>query len=170
MRVSIIVAVADNGVIGAGGRLPWHLASDLKRFRALTMGHHLIVGRKTWESIGKALPGRVMLVVSRGRPALPPGVALAPSLEAALETARATGETEAFVAGGAELYALALPLADRVYLTRLHASPEGDTSFPPYPDPSWELTESVEGLVDAESTLPHTFLTYDRRPATRPAS
>ncbi|MGH9465548.1 MAG: dihydrofolate reductase [Thermoanaerobaculia bacterium] len=169
MRVSIIVAVADNGVIGAGGAVPWHLRADLRRFKALTMGHHLIVGRKTWESIGRVLPGRTLLVVSRGRPGLPPGVALAPSLDAALETARAAGETEAFVAGGAELYALALPLADRLYLTRVHATPEGDTFLPPYPDPLFLLTEQTEGLVDAASPLPHTFSTYDRRPAARPA-
>ena len=164
MKVSIIVAVADNGVIGKDGRLPWRLSSDLKRFRALTMGHHLIVGRKTWESIGKALAGRTILVVSRGRPALPPGVTLSPSLEAALDTARAAGETEAFVGGGAELYAQALPLADRLYLTRVHATFDGDTLFPPYPDQLWQSVEYAEGLVNAASPLPHTFFTYDRRP------
>jgi dihydrofolate reductase len=163
MKVSIIVAVADNGVIGLGGRVPWHLSADLRRFRALTMGHHLIVGRKTWESIGKALAGRTILVVSRGRPGLPPGVALAPSLEAALETARATGDAEAFVAGGAEIYREALPFADRLYLTRVHATPEGDTLFPPYPDQLWQLVERTEGLVGSASPQAHTFLTSDRR-------
>jgi dihydrofolate reductase len=169
MRVSVIVAAADNDVIGLGGRVPWHLSADLRRFKALTMGHHLIVGRKTWESIGRPLPGRTMIVVSRGPQQLPEDVQLAPSLEAALATARCAGETEAFVAGGGEIYAHALPLADRIYLTRVHATPKGDTWLPPYPDQLFQLTDRTDGTVDAANPLPHTFLTYDRRPPTRPA-
>ncbi len=170
MKVSIIVAVADNGVIGQGGRVPWHLSADLKRFKALTMGHHLIVGRRTWESIGRPLPGRRTIVVSRSRPELPAEVGLAPSLEAALATAALAGDDEAFVAGGAEIYAQAMPLAERLYLTRVHAMPEGDAVFPAYPDRSFILCEHRQGVVDEASPLPHTFLTYDRRPAARPAS
>ncbi len=165
MRVSLIVAVADNGVIGDRGRLPWHLSADLKRFKALTMGHHLIVGRKTFAAIGRALPGRRTIVVSRGRPELPDGVALAPSLEAALEAARAAGESEAFVAGGAQIYRQALPLGDRLYLTRVHATPEGDAFFPAWDESAWRLVERQEGMADERSPLPHTFLVYDRRDA-----
>lgn len=165
MRVSLIAAVADNGVIGDRGGLPWHLSSDLRRFRELTTGHHLLVGRKTFESIGKPLPGRRMVVITRGRPQLPEGVLPAASLEAALRLARVAGDDEAFVAGGAEIYRLALPRADRIYLTSVHASPAGDTLFPPFDPAAWTLTERREGTTDEGSPLPHTFLVYDRGPA-----
>ena len=98
MKLSIIVAVATNNVIGRDNDLPWHLSADLRRFKRLTMGHHLLVGRKTFEAIGRPLPGRQMIVLSRGRPSLPESVKLAPSLEAAIDLARSAGETEAFVA------------------------------------------------------------------------
>ena len=101
MRLSIIVAVAENGVIGRDNDLPWRISADLKRFKALTWGHHLFMGRKTFESIGRALPGRTTIVLSRGTPDLPAGVALAHDLDQAIDLARSAGETEAFVAGGA---------------------------------------------------------------------
>jgi dihydrofolate reductase len=162
MRVSIIVAAATNDVIGKNNELPWRLSSDLRRFKHLTMGHHLIVGRRTWESIGRPLPGRRMIVVSRSTPELPPGVVSAGSLAEALHRARDHGESETFVAGGAEVYALALPVADRLYLTRVHEAVEGDVVFPEVSWGDWQLVESEEGVVDERSPLPHTFLTYDR--------
>ena len=126
MSVALVVAVAENGAIGRDGQLPWRLSADLQRFKALTMGHHLVLGRKTWESIGRPLPGREMIVVSRGRPELPEGVHLSSSVEQAVERARSYGEDELFIAGGASIYAAALALTDRIYMTHVEASIDGD--------------------------------------------
>src|SRR5262245_58004248 len=117
MRVSLIVALARNRTIGRQGGIPWHLGEDLKRFKRITMGHHLIMGRKTFESIGRVLPGRTTVVVSRRIDPQVTGVRFAPSLPAALEAAAAAGDEEVFVVGGGEIYQLALPLAQRLYLT-----------------------------------------------------
>ena len=165
MRVSLIVAAADNGVIGRAGGLPWRLPADLRRFKALTMSHHLVIGRKTWDSIGRPLPGRTMSVVTRRAPDLPVEVTARPSLGAALEAARAAGGTECFVAGGGEIYRQALPLADRIYLTRVHAHPPGDVRFPDLDPSEWIERERQEGRVDEANPLPHTFLVYDRAPS-----
>jgi len=127
-RISLIVAVARNGVIGKDGKLPWHLPEDLKRFKALTMGHHLIMGRKTWESIGRPLPGRTSVVVTRQSNYSAPGALVTHSLAAAIEACQ--GDDEIFVIGGAETYREALPRADRVYLTEVLADYAGDTWFP----------------------------------------
>ena len=162
MKVSLIAALADNGVIGIGNRLPWHLPADLARFKRLTMGHHLILGRKTFDSIGRALPGRHMLVLSRGRPRLPDGVEHAPGLEAALERARHAGDDEAFVAGGAEIYRLALPLADRLYLTRVHAEVEGDVWFPEVSWQDWQHVETKDHPTDDRHASALTFQVWQR--------
>src|SRR6185436_11240387 len=103
MRLSIIVAAAENGTIGRDNRLPWHLPADLRRFKALTMGHHLLMGRKTWDSVGKPLPGRPIVVISRRAQPLPEGVRLVGSVEEAIAVARAAGEDEAFLSGGGEI-------------------------------------------------------------------
>ncbi len=145
VTLSLIVAVADNGVIGREGKLPWRLGSDLRRFRELTMGHPLIMGRKTFEAIGKPLDGRDSIVVTRNRGALSgasvDGVFVAPSLEAALtlavERAEARGVKEAFVIGGAGILSLAFPHAQRIYLTRVHGSPEGDVRWEPQLGGDW---------------------------------
>jgi dihydrofolate reductase len=142
--LSLIVAVADNGVIGRQGGLPWRLGSDLRRFRKLTMGHPLIMGRKTFESIGKPLDGRDSIVVTRDAAAFgrTGGVFLAQSFEAALalaaERAAVRGVSEAFAIGGAEIFALALPLASRIYLTRVHAAPEGDARWQAPSGKGWQ--------------------------------
>jgi len=162
MRLSIIVAIADNGVIGRDNDLPWRLSADLQRFKALTMGHHLLLGRKTFDSIGADLPGRTMVVISRGQPSLPAGVFLASSLEEAVELARAHGDDEAFIAGGAEIYAQALPAADRLYLTRVHADCEGDTLFPPWRESEWQEVSREDYPADARNAHPHSFLVYER--------
>ena len=139
MEITIIVAVAKNDAIGLDGRVPWHLSTDLKLFKQTTMGHHLIVGRRTWESIGRPLPGRQMVVITRNPDyALPEGVDVAHSLVEALVIARDRGETEAFVAGGAMIYALALPLATRMYYTEVLAEPEADTWFPDWDREEWQ--------------------------------
>ncbi len=133
-RLSLIVAVARNGVIGKDNRLPWHIPEDLKRFRALTMGHHIIMGRRTWESIGRPLPGRTSVVITRDADYTASGAQVVHSLTEAV--AGCAGDAEAFVIGGAEIYREALPHADRVYLTEVMADYPGDVSFPAL-GPEW---------------------------------
>lgn len=144
MIVSIIVAIDQRGGIGFEGRVPWRLSTDMKLFKQTTMGHHLVVGRKTWESIGVPLPGRKMVVVTRGAGYQARGCEVAGSLEAALTLARSRGETECFIGGGAEIYALALPLAGRIYLTRVQAVLAADTYFPEFDLDAWPVVESQE--------------------------
>ncbi len=151
----MIAAIAANGVIGRDDDLPWRLSADLKRFKALTMGHHLILGRKTFDSIGRALPGRTMVVITRGHPEVPTGVLTADSIETAIDIARDGGDNEAFVAGGAQIYALALPLADRLYLTRIETAFDGDTIFPQFDESDWVL--SNEEIHPATENAPWQF-------------
>ena len=143
MHLTLIAAVAENGVIGRGGDLPWRLSTDLRRFKRLTMGHAILMGRKTWESIGRPLPGRTSIVLS-SQADYPPGydgVFVASDLEAALAQAARTDcmQDEAFVIGGAQIYAAALPLADRLLLTRVHAVVAGDATFPEVDWRQWQL-------------------------------
>ena len=143
--ISLIAAVARNGVIGKDGRLPWHLPDELARFKATTMGHPLVMGRATFESIGRTLPGRRTIVVTRDPPWHHPGVESAHSFAEALSLAGPADEV--FVAGGAEVYAEALPFAHRLVLTEVDAEPEGDTWFPAWDRASWveESREEHEG-------------------------
>jgi dihydrofolate reductase len=148
-RVYLVAAVARNGVIGAGGQLPWHLPEDLKHFRRITLGHPVIMGRRTWESLGKPLPGRENIVISRKPGFEAPGASMAASLEAAI--ALCAGEAVAFVIGGAEIYAAALPLADGLVITEIDRDYEGDTRFPQWDRQAWRATQkephtSAEGL------------------------
>jgi dihydrofolate reductase len=147
----------EKGGIGIENRLPWHLSSDLKRFKQLTLGHHLIMGRKTYETIGKPLPGRIMIVISHDPQYQAPGCQVAQSLEAALELARKDGETEAFIAGGGEIFTQALPLADRIYLTQVHAVVDADVFFPPLSQDNWEEVESIKQQADEKNDYPYTF-------------
>nr|AIA15185.1 Dihydrofolate reductase [uncultured bacterium] len=165
MRISIIVAVAENGVIGRGGQLPWKLSADLLRFKRLTMGHTIIMGRRTWESIGRPLPGRRTVVVSRQLDYLTNErtVAVAKSVEQAVKIAEDAGDDEAFIIGGAELYRLALPEANRLYFTRVAATPEGDTYFPEVDWSKWTLVESTPQYVDEKNEYASTFEIYERR-------
>lgn len=150
MILTLIVAVADNGVIGADGRLPWRLPADLRHFKAATMGKPVLMGRRTWESLGRPLPGRRNVVVSRRSDWQPAGAEVFPSPDAALEAV--AGEPEVMVIGGAELYAALLPRAHRIALTRVHAKPEGDTTFPGL-GPEWRETSREHRPADAEN--PH---------------
>ena len=134
-RIYLLAAVAANGVIGAEGRLPWHLPEDLKHFKKLTLGHPIIMGRKTWESLGKALPQRENIVVTRNPGYDAPGAAVATSLEAAL--ALCAGEKVAFVIGGEQLFADSLPIASGLVLTEIFRDYEGDTRFPPFDRTQW---------------------------------
>ncbi|MEO5337264.1 MAG: dihydrofolate reductase [Magnetospirillum sp. WYHS-4] len=163
MRVVLIAAVADNGVIGSRGSLPWRLPGDLKRFKALTLGRPVVMGRKTFVSIGKPLPGRLNIVITRDRSAAFDGVRLAHSLPEALAAAADSGAEEAMVIGGAEIYALALPLARRLELTEVAAAPEGDAFFPVFDRSEWR-EEAREVLPAAGPDSPaHAFVTLVRR-------
>ena len=146
MTVTIVAAVGRNGVIGVDGGLPWHLPDELQRFKELTMGHVLVMGRKTYESIGRPLPGRTTVVVTR-RPDWRPGadgVLVVHSLAAAIEAGEAVDD-EVFVVGGAEVYAAALPLTDRLALTFVDTEPEGDTFFPAVDWEEWRETARHPG-------------------------
>ena len=164
MTLSIIVAVANNNVIGRDNQLPWHMPADLKRFKQLTSGHHLIMGRGTFESVGKPLPNRINVVVTRRHEYQPPdGVAVARSLDEAISKAEAAGDPEIFIGGGTEIFNQVLHRADRLYLTRIHGEPEGDTYFPEFDDVSeWQLVDSEHYEADERNPYPYSFLTYER--------
>lgn len=162
MRISLIVAVARNGVIGNDGEIPWRLPEDQKFFRRTTMGHVLIYGRKTFDSIGKALPGRPNFVLTRRAPAPVEGVEFFADLDAAIEAARATGEDECFVAGGEAIYREGLEIADRVYRTVVDAEPEGDTRFPELEEGDWTCIERTPHEVDERHAHAFVIETWDR--------
>ena len=159
-ELSIIVAADDHGGIGRAGKLPWRLPEDLRRFKALTMGKPVIMGRKTWESIGRPLPGRHNIVVSGQAGLSIPGCTVAGSLDAAL--AAAGPAPEVYVIGGAEIYRKALPLADTIHLTRVHASVESDTFFPALDPAEWEEIAREERQPDAAHAYPFSFVTLRR--------
>lgn len=154
--------MTENRLIGRGGQLPWRLSADLKRFKSLTMGHHLVMGRKTFESIGRPLPGRTSIVLTRQSKPGPfaPEIAIAASLDDAL--AKARGDEEVFVVGGAEIYALALPRTERLYVTWVDADVEGDTFFPELDLSQWRLASEEAHPADAKNDYPTRFAVYDR--------
>ncbi|MDO8435201.1 MAG: dihydrofolate reductase [bacterium] len=155
MNLSLIAAVSQNGVIGKDNKLPWHIPEDLKRFKELTLGHCIIMGRKTWESIGsKPLPKRTNIIVTRQQDFLAPGAVVVSNLDEALQSCG--DDTEPFVIGGAQLFAEALPQAQMMYLTRVNRFVEGDTFFPEYKAEDWE---EVEGDEHEEFS----FITYRRK-------
>ena len=168
MRLSVIVAVADNTVMGNGNALPWHLPGDLKYFKRVTLGKPVVMGRKTFESIGRPLPGRTNIVVSRRRDFSATGVEVVSSVSAALDlaatVARSDGEGELMVIGGAAIYALAIPLADRLYVTEVHGSPEGDIFLPEVDWTRWqEISREHHAALEPDS-FGYSFVVYDRRP------
>ena len=147
--ISMIVAMDEANGIGLNNRLPWHLSADLIRFRTLTMGHHILMGRKTYESIGRPLDGREMIVLSRQADFHPAGCRVARSLSDALELANSRGETEVFVIGGGEIFSQAAALADRIYLTRVHTIAGCDVFFPKIDLQTWlEIETSIHGADD----------------------
>lgn len=161
VEVSIIVAASQNGVIGKDGDMPWRLRSDLQRFKKLTMGHTMIMGRKTYESIGRLLPGRKTVILTRQDDYRVDGAMVLGSLAQALA---ATDDRRPFVVGGAEIYRLALPLASRLYLTRVLADVQGDTYFPEVDWGSWELESTEEVLRDEKDSHGTKFEVYVRAP------
>lgn len=159
-RLSLIAALDENGVIGHQGGLPWHLPKDLKRFKSLTTGHTMVMGRRTHESIGRALPDRRSLVLSRDLSFRAPGIEVVSDLGSALTSA--ADDDEIFVIGGYDIFRLALPKAQRLYLTRVHAKVDGDVFFPQLDLSSWRLIEEVFHPCDERHAFPFSFRTYDR--------
>ncbi len=158
MTISLIAAMAENRVIGQGGDLPWSLPDDLRRFKRLTLGHAVIMGRRTHESIGHPLPGRTNIVVSRHLGHFAPGCIVIHDLGCALRYGASVGD-EVFVIGGAEVYRQALPMAERIYLTTVHREVCGNTRFPEFSMD--EFSEVASEFVDGED--PHTFSVFERR-------
>lgn len=164
VSLSIVVAAADNGVIGRGNALPWRLPDDLQRFKELTMGKPIVMGRRTYDSIGRPLPGRINIVVSRQPELKIEGCAVVNSLQAALVAAR--GAPEVMLVGGAQLYRSALPQVSTIHLTRVHADVAGDTLFPILDMQQWRETIVGEHPADARHAHAFTFVTLHRVPST----
>lgn len=158
----MIVAMAKNRVIGADGKIPWHLPNELQLFKRVTMGHHIIMGRKTYDSIKRLLPGRTTVIVTRQQDYAVPGAIVAHSLEEAI--ARSAGDDEIFVIGGGELYRAAMPLANRIYLTVVDAEPAGDTLMPALGAGQWQLTGSEQFHRDDRHAHDYRFEVHDRVP------
>jgi dihydrofolate reductase len=163
-RVSLIVAMARNRVIGRDNKLPWHLPADLKRFKELTMGHHIVMGRKTWASINRLLPGRTSVIVTRDRNFQAPGAKLAHSIDDAL--AQASDDSEAFVIGGEQIFRAALPHATRLYLTTIEAEVAGDTLMPSIDFDQWQLITQESHPASSTQPLAWTFRIFERKRAT----
>jgi dihydrofolate reductase len=163
MIISLIAALDRRRGIGKDNQLPWRLPADLKRFRELTMGHHLIVGRKTYESIGKPLPGRTMIIVTRQPGVQIEGCLVVSSVAEALALANTRGEQEVFVIGGAEIYAQTLAQADRLYLTLVEAEVAADTFFPTFAEDDWQEVERCTHAADEKHQYAFTFITLDKK-------
>lgn len=164
MIISLIVAAAENDVIGRQNDLPWRLSADLQRFKKLTMGHAVVMGRKTYESIGRPLPGRRMIVITRQADYQADGVEVVGDMQAAVDFAAKQGETELFIIGGAEIFAHFLPRAGRLYWTCVHANVDGDVRFPAFARSEWRLVESVRHEAGAKNEHPYSFEIYERVP------
>lgn len=166
LSIVLVVAVADNGVIGQGNAIPWRLKSDLQRFKQLTLNKPVIMGRKTYQSIGRPLPGRTNIVVTRDAAFTAPGVVVAPSFTAAEEVARGDAlrrfATEIAVIGGAEIYTQWLPRAARIELTEVHAQPAGDTSFPPISPEQWREVARERHTAGPHDSADFSYVTYRR--------
>lgn len=158
--ISLIVAMAKNRVIGANNRIPWHLPNELKLFKTLTMGHHIVMGRRTYESINRLLPGRTTVIVTRRRDYAVPGAVVVHSIEEALAAAGA--DEEIFVIGGADLFRETLPIADRLYLTVVDAEPAGDTFMPEIDMSRWRETSSRSVAADEKHAHAYRLAVYDR--------
>ena len=158
--ISVIVAVAKNGVIGCRGGMPWHISEDLRYFKRVTTGHPVVMGRRTFESLGRPLPGRTNVVVTRNPSWSAEGVRVADSIDRAV--AMFPPDEEVFVIGGGEIYRQAMPLADKLYLTRIDAAFEGDTFLPARDEADWRLVSSEHNARGAEFPHPFEFQIYDK--------
>jgi dihydrofolate reductase len=162
-RLSLLVAMAKNRVIGANNTIPWHLPNELKLFKSLTMRHHIVMGRKTYESINRLLPGRTTVIVTRQRDYAVPGAIVVHSIDQALEACR--GDPEIFVIGGADIFRDALRLADRIYLTIVDAEPEGDTFMPEFDMSDWQETSAHSFAADEKHAHSYRAIVLDRKAA-----
>lgn len=171
MIISLIVAMDEAGGIGLNGGLPWYLPADLKHFKSTTMSHHLIMGRKTYESIGRPLPGRTMIVLTRNQEYHPEGCLVAHSLDIALEIARSNEEDEVFIIGGGDVFSQAIGLADKIYLTMVHTTLSADVFFPKIIPSEWEETSLELHSPDERNPHPYSFTELsrirDRKPETK---
>ncbi|MES2560024.1 MAG: dihydrofolate reductase [Bacteroidota bacterium] len=161
MIISLIVAADENNAIGNQNQLLCHLPADLKYFRLTTTGHHIIMGRKTYESVGRPLPNRVNIVISRTPELEIEGCVVKSSLESAIEFARAAGETELFITGGGVIFEQSMPITNRIYLTRIHHSFEADTFFPDMGE-EWKLTQDEMHEADEKNAYPFSFQVYEK--------
>ena len=160
MALSIIVAISQNGIIGREMDLPWHISADLKRFKSLTMGHHIVMGRKTYESIGRLLPGRTTVIITRQSDYQIPGAIVVNSIDEAI--AVAADDQETFIVGGSQIYNLALPLVDTLYITRVHADVEGDTRLVAVDWSAWECESSDRHSAGEKNDHEYSFEIYRR--------
>lgn len=165
MRVSLLLAASENNVIGKDNKLPWHLPDDLKYFKNLTWGLPILMGRKTFDSIGKPLPGRKSIVITRNGSWQHEGVDVVHSIEDAIQKAEGYGAREIFVIGGAEIFETALPTSDRIYLTRIHHPFDGDVFFPELNEAEWNLASSRFCEKDEKNAFDHTYQVWERKPA-----
>lgn len=163
--LSLMVAMSENRVIGKDGDLPWHLPKDFNRFKQKTTGHHIIMGRKTFESLGsEPLPNRPNIVISsQSQLKVPEGVRLVHDLKSALEIVKNSEDPEPFVIGGGKVYEQAFPYADRIYLTIVHTQINGDTFFPEFDESEWEIIEETPYPADEKHDYPFTFYTFERK-------
>ncbi|MBU6235467.1 MAG: dihydrofolate reductase [Alphaproteobacteria bacterium] len=162
MKISLIVAASENDVIGDGNTMLWHIPEDFKYFKATTMGKPIIMGRKTYDSIGRPLPGRLNIVISRNADWKADGTTRVGSLEEALKLAESQGAAEAMVIGGAQIYAAALPFATSVYLTRIHKVYTGEATFPKLATNEWKVMSERKGADCAATGIDYDFLVYER--------
>lgn len=162
MKISLIVATSENDVIGKDGSIPWHIPADLKHFKTLTMGHHIIMGRKTYESIGKPLPGRINIILTKNPGYKADGCIVADSLQKAINIAREQKNSEVFIIGGEEIFKLVLPMADRVYLTRVHEKFDGDAYLPKLDPVKWKQVSCQVHLRDEQNPYPFDFCVYEK--------
>ena len=162
MRVSLVAAMAENRVIGSAGGLPWHISADLKKFKALTLGKPVIMGRKTFQSIGRPLPGRTNILITRDASYGGDGINAAGGLDAAFEIAEGEGAGEAMVIGGGEIYRMAIPRAQRVYLTEVHIEVSGDTLFPALEADAWKEVGREDHDAEGAGIPAYSFVILDR--------
>jgi len=162
LTLSIIVAASENNVIGINNHLPWHLPIDMKYFKDTTMGKPIVMGRKSFEELGRVLPGRPNIMITRQADYKAEGLYVVPSLEAGIEKAKTFGTEEIFITGGGEIFKMALPIIDRLYLTRVHAEVTGDTYFPEFDPRGWKLVKNERHEKDEKHAYALTFQVWER--------
>jgi dihydrofolate reductase len=161
--IKILVAFDENRVIGKNNALIWHLPADLQRFKTLTTGHVIIMGRKTYESIGRPLPNRTTIAITRQETFNPEGILVSHSLEEAILKAKSISREDIYIVGGAEIYQMSLAVADQILVTQLHDIFDGDTYFPEIPLDTWEIVTREKGITDEKNKLQYSFLTYQKK-------